>query len=129
MKVHNVHERAVTAAPGQVAALFGDMEQLWPTPDFPAPKPEGDALRMWMMLWQPVEREGSPRAYDVVEPDGLRASHWFEVVDGPGSGSIMRHTIEGEAVGEFEPVWRERVEPLHDVYIEAMFDRVQEALA
>ena len=95
----------------------------------PAPRPEGNALRMWMMLWQPVEREGSPRAWDVVEPDGLRASHWFEVVDGSDGGAIMRHTIEGEAVGEFEPMWRDRVEPLHDVYIEAMFDRAQEALA
>ena len=33
VKVHNVHERQLSATPDAVAALFGDMDQLWPTPD------------------------------------------------------------------------------------------------
>jgi hypothetical protein len=33
------------------------------------------------------------------------------------------------AGGPFESVWRDRVEPLHDAYIEGPFDRVQEAVS
>ena len=42
---------------------------------------------------------------------------------------MLRHTVHGEAVGEFEPLWRDRIEPLHNAYMEAVFDRAQEALA
>jgi len=129
MKVHNVHERTLSAAPEQVEALFTDLEQLWPTHLLPAPQEEGDALRLGTMLWRLFERPGAARAYEIVEPAGFHASHWFEVDEGSNGGAILRHTVEGEAVGEFEPAWRERIEPLHNVYIEAMFDRAQEALA
>jgi hypothetical protein len=130
MKVHNVHERELAATPEAVAALFADMGQLWPTPTFPAPEPEGDLLRLGPMLWQPVERAGAARAYEIVGPKEFPASHWFEVDEGSNGGTTtLRHTVEGEAVGDFGSVWRERVEPMHNAYIEAMFDRAQEALA
>ena len=157
MNVDNVHERLLTAAPEDVTALFADLDQLWPTPAFPAPEPEGDLLRLGVMLWQPVERADSPLAYEIVEPEGdlLRlgpmlwqpveragaarayeivgpkefpASHWFEV-NGAEGGTVLRHTVRGEAVGGFEPVWRDRIEPLHNAYMEAVLDRAQEALA
>jgi hypothetical protein len=129
MRVHNVHERALAAAPETVVALFGEMEELWPTHVFPAPEPDGEALRLGMMVWQPVERVGSPQAYDIVAPEGFNASHWFEVGEGADGGAILRHTVTGEAVGEFEPAWRDRIEPLHNAYMEALFDRAQEKLA
>ena len=127
MKVDNVHERLLTAAAEDVTALFADMDRLWPTVS-PVPEPESDLIRVGKMLWRPVERDGSPRAYDIVEPEEFRASHWFEVDDGE-RGTVLRHTVRGEAVGAFEPVWRDRMEPRHDAYIEAVFDRAEEALA
>ena len=126
--MHNVHERALSAAPERVEALFADMDLLWPTDVFPAPQPEGDTLRVGRMLWHPVDREGAARAWDIVAPAEFRASHWFEVESG-NEGTTVRHTVEGEAVGDFEPVWRDRIEPLHNAYIEAIFDRAQEALS
>lgn len=128
MRVHNVHERTVAGSPQAVGALFDDMERLWPAPHL-APKPEGDSLRVGRMLWRPVARNGAVRAYDIVEPDTFPASHWFEVAPEPGGGVLLRHTVSGDALGEFEQVWRDRIEPMHNAYIEAVFDRVQEALA
>ena len=128
MRVHNVHERTVAGALEAVSALFDDMERLWPAPDL-APKPEGGSFRVGRMLWRPVERTGALRAYDIVEPETFRASHWFEVAPQSEGGALLRHTVAGEALGEFEQVWRDRIEPLHNAYIEAVFDRAEEALA
>ena len=125
MKVRNVHERTLTASPEEVAALFANMDQLWPDP---VPEREDCALRVGPMLWERVERPDSPAAYRIVSPDEFPAEHWFEVAPDP-AGSVLRHTVEGEALGSFEPVWLERVEPMHNAYIEALFDRAQEALS
>jgi hypothetical protein len=128
MRVHNVHERTVAGTPEAASALFVDMERLWPAPDL-APKPEGGSLRVGRMLWRPVERTGAVRAYDIVEPHTFPASHWFEVAPESEGRVLLRHTVAGEALGEFEQVWRDRIEPMHNTYIEAVFDRAQEALA
>ena len=126
MKVRNVHERLLPTRPEQVAALFEDMDRVWPVPAFPAPEPEGEQLRLGPMLWEPVLRDGAAAAFRIVGPAEFPAEHWFEVEAADG-GTRLRHTVVGEAVGEFEAVWRERIEPLHDAYIEAMFDRAEEA--
>lgn len=129
MKVHNVHERVLTAPPEQVAALFENMDPLWPTDVFPAPEPEEGALRIGPMLWQPVERADAAAAFRIVDPAEFPAEHWFEVEPDGQGGTTLRHTVAGEAVGEFEPVWRQLVEPMHNAYIEALFDRAQQAAA
>ena len=124
MKVHNVHERRLAASPEHVGALFEDMDRLWPAP---VPRPENGKLRMGLMLWQPDEH--APAGFRIVVPPDFPARHWFDVAADGDGGTILRHTIAGEAVGEFEEIWRDRVEPMHDVYIEALFDRAEEALA
>jgi hypothetical protein len=129
VKVHNVHERTLTAPPAQVAALFEDMGSLWPSDRFPAPEPAQGGLRIGPMLWQPVERADAAAAFRVVAPDEFPAEHWFEVEPDDRGGTTLRHTVAGEAVGEFEPLWREQIEPMHDAFIEALFDRAQEAIA
>ena len=126
MKIDNVHERRVDASPDEVAAVFANLNRLWPAP---APRPENGSLRMGLMLWRPLDRPGSPAAFRFADPDELRGEHWFEIADGGAGETILRHTVEGEAVGEFEEIWRDRVEPMHDAYIEALFDRAEEALA
>jgi carbon monoxide dehydrogenase subunit G len=129
VKVHNVHERRVAAPPDEVTALFSDMDRLWPTQMYPAPQPVDGRLRVGPMLWQPVERSDAPAAYRIVSPADFPADHWFDVrPDGQG-GTLLRHTVEGDAVGPFESVWRDRIEPLHDAFIEALFDRAQEEVS
>jgi hypothetical protein len=39
---------------------------------------------------------------------------------------VLRHTIDGEAFGEYEAIWRERIEPLHNLVLEALLDNVQQ---
>ena len=124
MRIHNVHERALAAPPEVVAAWLGGGE-FWPSP---RPKPSEDGLTMGTMLWQPFEREDAALAFRIVSPPELRAEHWFEVVGSDG-GTTLRHTIDGEAVGDGEELWRERIEPLHDWYLEQLLDRAQEAVA
>jgi hypothetical protein len=125
VKVHSVHERRLAASPERVVALFEDLARLWPPP---VPRSEDGRLRIGPMLWERVEDAGAP-AFRIVEPAELPARHWFEVVPGGDGETILRHTVAGEAVGDFEPVWRDLVGPMHDVYIEALFDRAEEALA
>ena len=124
MRIHNVHERVLAAPPEAVSALLAGGE-FWPNP---RPKPADGVLRMGTMLWQPVERAAAALASRIVDPPELQAEHWFEVVSGSG-GTTLRHTVEGEAVGDGEELWRDRIEPLHDWYVEQLLDRAQAAVA
>jgi hypothetical protein len=56
------------------------------------------------------------------------AEHWFELEPGEG-GTVLRHTVEGRTVGKYEAIWREQIEPLHDLILEALLDNVEAALA
>ena len=129
MKIRNRHERVVGAPPERVAALIADFDRIWPTEIAPAPRPQGDRLYdAGPMLWEELDRPGAARAFRVVRPDGLRAEHWFELEPADGA-TVLRHTIEGCAVGRYEAIWRERIEPLHDLILEALLDRVEAAVA
>jgi hypothetical protein len=128
MKMECVHERTVASSPEEVRSLIDDVFAVWPTELAPAPAPRGKGLfRAAPMMWQEYDRPGAVRAFRVVAPEGVHAEHWFDVesVDG---GALMRHTIEGEAIGEFEGVWRDRIQPLHDKLMEALFDRIEAKL-
>jgi hypothetical protein len=63
----------------------------------------------------------------VVRPDELRLEHWFEAESTAG-GTVLRHTVEGYADGRYEAIWRDRIEPVHDVELEALLDHVQAAI-
>jgi hypothetical protein len=41
----------------------------------------------------------------------------------------LRHTVDGYADGRYEAIWRERIEPGHDVVLEALFDHVETAVS
>jgi hypothetical protein len=43
------------------------------------------------------------------------------------SATVLRHTLEGCATGKYEAIWRERIEPLHDLILEALLDNVEAA--
>jgi hypothetical protein len=129
MKVCNIHERCIAAKPERVAGLVADFELVWPTQIGPAPRLQRHRLyKAGMMLWQEFDRPGAARAFRVISPEGLQVEHWFEL-EPVEEGTLLRHTVEGEAVGEFEATWREQIEPRHDVVLEALIDNVEAAAA
>jgi hypothetical protein len=128
MKVLNVHERTFDAPPERLAALVADFDAVWPTQIGPAPRSEGELLRVPFMRWQEFDRPGAVRAFRVVSPPEMPAEHWFEVERVEG-GTRLRHTIDGEATGDYEAIWRERIEPVHHLVLESMLDNVGRIVA
>jgi hypothetical protein len=129
MKIRNRHERIVAAPPERIAALIADFDRVWPTEIAPAPRLQGRRLYdAGLMLWEEFHRPGAARAFRVVRPDALQGEHWFELELAEGA-TVVRHTLEGCAVGRYEAIWRERIEPLHDRVLEALLDNVEATLA
>jgi hypothetical protein len=128
VRIRNRHERVISAPPERVAGLVLDFDAIWPTQIVPPPRPLGHGrYKEGPMVWEEFERPGAVRAFRVVLPTELRGEHWFEAqpVDG---GTLVRHTIVGEAVGEYEAIWRDRIEPAHDLILEAVLDNIEAAV-
>ena len=129
MRIRNRHERVVSAPHERIAALIADFDRVWPTRIAPTPRPLGDRrYDAGLMLWEEFDRPGATRAFRVVRPDEMQAEHWFEL-DGADGATIVRHIIDGSASGKYEAIWSERIEPLHDLILEALLDNVQSAAA
>jgi hypothetical protein len=129
MKISNRHERMVAAPPARIAALIADFDRVWPAQIAPAPRRQGPRLYdAGPMLWEKFDRPGAARAFRVVRPDGLQGEHWFELELAEGA-TVVRYMIEGCAVGRYEAIWVERIEPLHDRILEALLDNVEAAVA
>jgi len=129
MKIRNIHERTIAATPEQIAPLLADFEGIWPTQIAPAPRAQGERLyKTSMMLWQEYDRPGAARAFRVLSPAELQGEHWFELERTP-AGTLIRHTVQGEALGDYETIWRDRIEPAHDIILEAILDNIETALA
>jgi hypothetical protein len=119
----------VVAPPGRIAVLLADFDRVWPTEIAPAPRRQGHRLyQAGVMLWEEFDRPGAARAFRVVGPDELMGEHWFELELAEGA-TVVRYTIEGYAVGKYEAIWRERIEPLHGRILEALLDNVEAAVA
>jgi hypothetical protein len=128
MKIMNRHERIIAATPERIAALIADFDRIWPTQIAPAPRLHGHRLYdAGLMLWEEYDRPGAARAFRVARPE-LQGEHWFELGTAQG-GTVVRHTIQGCAAGKYEAIWRERVEPLHDLILEALLDNIEAAAA
>jgi hypothetical protein len=129
MKISNRHERTFRAPAEQIAPLIADFDRIWPTQFGPAPRLLEDGLyQTGSMLWEEFDLAGALRAFRVIRPDELVVEHWFEV-ESAASGTVLRHTVEGYATGQYRTIWRQRMEPAHDVEIEALFDNVQAAIS
>jgi hypothetical protein len=129
MKITNRHERIVAASPERVAAIIASFDGIWPTQITPAPRGQrGRVYDTGLMLWEEIDRPGAARAFRVIGPEGLQGEHWFELerVDG---GTLLRYTLEGQAVGKYEALWGERIEPLHNRVLDALLDNVEAAVA
>ena len=129
MKIRNCHERMIAAGEERIASLIADFDRIWPTEIAPAPRLRGPRLYdAGLMLWEECDRPGAARAFRVVEPDELHAEHWFELEPAKGA-TLVRHTVEGCAVGKYAAIWRERIEPHHDRTLEALLNNVEAAVA
>jgi len=129
MKIRNDHERMVAAPPERIAALIADFGRVWPTQIAPAPQWQGHRLyNAGVMVWEEFDRPGAARAFRVVRPTELQGEHWFELEPAEGA-TVVRHTIEGCTSGKYEVIWRERIEPLHDLILEALLENVAAAAA
>jgi hypothetical protein len=129
MKIENRHERIVAAPPERIAALIADFDRIWPTQIAPAPRPHGHRLYdAGPMLWEEIDRPDAARAFRVIRPDELQGEHWFELGSAEGA-TVLRHTLKGCAVGKYEAIWHERIEPLHNLILEALLDNVEAAAA
>jgi hypothetical protein len=115
----------VAAPAGRIAALIGDFDRVWPPRFAPAPRQVGPGrYHAGLMVWEEFGRPGAARAFRVVSPDELRGEHWFEL-EPDGSGTLVRHTIEGTATGKYEAIWSERIGPAHEAVMEALLDHLQ----
>jgi hypothetical protein len=129
MKISNRHERIVAAPPERIAPLIADFDRVWPGQIAPAPRRRGPRLYdAGLMLWEEFDRPGAVRAFRVARPDELNAEHWFEL-QAAGGATVVRHTVEGHAAGKYDAIWRERIEPLHDLILEALLDNVEAEVA
>ena len=129
MKIKNRHERVVAAPPERIADLIADFDRVWPTQIAPAPRRQGHRLYdAGPMLWEEFDRPGAARAFRVVRPDELHGEHWFEL-EPDEDATVVRHTLEGRAAGQYEAIWRERIGPLHDLILEALLDNIEAAAA
>jgi hypothetical protein len=127
--MRNRHERVIPATPEQLAGLLADFDAIWPTQIAPAPRPLGGGhYQASHMVWEEVERPGAVRAFRVILPEELQAQHWFEVQAVEG-GTLVRHTVDDEAFGQYEAIWRNRIEPRHDLILEALSDNIEAAVA
>jgi hypothetical protein len=125
MKIRNRHERTFAVPAEQIAGLIADFGRIWPVQIAPAPRPQGHHLYdAGLMLWEEFDRPGAVRAFRVVRPAELKAEHWFELEPSAGA-TVLRHTVDGCVSGKYEVIWRERIEPLHDLILEALLDNVQ----
>jgi hypothetical protein len=62
-----------------------------------------------------------------VERRGYAGWHGFELREAPG-GTVVTHTIELSLSGTARVVWPLFIAPVHDHCVEAIFDRMEEAL-
>ncbi|MDQ5821707.1 MAG: SRPBCC family protein [Actinomycetota bacterium] len=127
MKVLNVHERALPASREEVGALVDRLDTWWPRDRWPAlrPKPSlevGATSKRGPIREHIVEHvPGERLVFQIDAPHGLDAQHRFEVVSN-GAGTLLRHTVKGEARGKMAIAWPLAIGPLHDATLEDLLD-------
>jgi hypothetical protein len=123
------HSRVISASLPAVAAVIFDFDRIWPSEIVPAPRLVSRGLyEAGPMVWQEVEHSDRIRSFQVTSPVDLHVEHWFEA-ERLDDGTLLQHTVAGEAVGTSEAIWRRHIAPIHGGIIEALFDNVEAAVA
>lgn len=135
MKVLNIHERRMARPPREVfadlAALGTVKDRVWPAPRMPFRRTPGP-----MRVGVTRERHGAIRAVLEAYRENerivwradlpfLRGTHSFEVRDLGDGTTQVRHAVDAVLPWWFAPVWRLRIDALHNRILEALFDRLE----
>ena len=127
--IESAHNGIISETTKRISALIADFDRVWPQDIAPAPRPQGPGVYdTGLMRWEEFDRPGAIRAFRVTRPAGLNGEHWFELVVSGGM-PVLRHTVDATASEAFAAIWRARIARLHDQILEALLDRVQQALA
>ncbi len=134
MHVYNKHARAVSSPAEEVfsslAALGTSYDAIWPAPSMPFERTPGP-----LAVGETRESHGIIRAVlDELDPGRsllwraeqpfLKGTHGFEVTPS-AVGCQVEHVLDAHLSWWFAPVWRFKVEAVHDRIIERLFDRIE----
>lgn len=138
MKVVNVHQRLLHAAPEQVGALIDSLaspaDALWPGQAWPRMKldrPLGvgatgghGPMRYFVEAYTP----GQSVRFRFTAPKGFNGWHGFEVLDATQAHCVLEHRIEMTAEGQALLTWPLMIRHLHDACVEDALSQAQVAL-
>lgn len=133
MRIHNVHERVVSAQADDIAPLMATLGQ------------PNDVL--YPPLWEPMRFDGpiavgasgthgTISAYqpghlmEITFPSGLgiTGAHTFTVTPVSPRRSLVRHEVDADATLLAWLGWHTVIRPSHDTVLESLLDRLQSAL-
>lgn len=140
----NIHQRRIAARPEELGRWMdrlwsGTKEDCFPR-DVIATWRKTDGIRDPNQLIPGRTRLGhGPFSFDfekwdgsawrvTFEREGMKGWHGFDLVPAQG-GTLLTHTIEAGLAGTSRLLWHVLIAPVHDWAVEAMFDRIEEALA
>jgi hypothetical protein len=136
--IHNVHERRFSVPAAQLGVLldaFGsDSDRLWPSTRWPAVHVEhpirvGDlAYHATVKYFVDVYEPGKSLWFQFDPAAGLEGRHGLEVLPQDDGTTILRHTLEGRAVGKGERLWPLMIRPCHDQLVEELLDNAERQL-
>ena len=136
MRVHNVHERRIAAAPAQVGALLDTLgssnDRFWPHENWPA-------IRLDRTLQVGAVGGHGTEPYEVVsyapgkhvrfEYRGGRRQgyHEFTLEDLGDGHSLLRHTTQAQVPFSIKSAffWYALTRPLHNALIEDLLDKAE----
>lgn len=137
LAVHNIHERELPVPASAVGTLLDALattdDPLWPRDHWPA-------LYLLPGLAEGARGGHGPIRYTVIShqpgrlvrfrftaPRGFHGFHEFSVVSGPGTTTILRHTLAMRVRGPARVTWPLVYRWLHDAVLEDCLDRAERA--
>ena len=140
MRVHNVHERRIAAAPAQVGALLDTLgssdDRFWPHENWPAIKLDR-ALQVGAVGGHGTEPyevvSYAPGKHVRFEYRGGRRHgfHEFTLEDSGDGHCLLRHTTQAQVQFSIKTAlfWYALTRPLHNALIEDLLDKVEGQVA
>ena len=134
----NVHERVVAADVDRVGELLDGLgrpgDRLWPSPPWPpmrldAPVAVGvrgrhASIRYEVSAYVPGRRV----EFTFAPSSGARGTHTFTATPLGPDGTLLRHELAARMVGSMRLGWPLAVRWLHDVVLEDLLDRAEDAV-
>jgi hypothetical protein len=128
MRVLNVHERELQGTHEEVGAMIDSLSSprdalwpwhSWPRMEFDRPLAVG-AVGGHGPVRYVVEDYAPGRSirFRFTGPKGFHGYHSYEIIDSPGRGCVLRHTLEMTTHGLAVLTWPLMFRPMHDALLE-----------